>query len=540
MPLRGHLDFASLHCVIGWAQDIDAPDTPVSLVVSVDEKVVGRVLADRYRPDLEEAAIGCGRHAFDLRLTALSPWARHTISVRREGDGAHLPRSPFVLEPASAFDQAAKDSIAQLLSTFAGPDDLDERLQFLLEQTAQLRQLRSNLKSGATDRDDRRWRLWNEASLAEAGAAAPPTRRRALVVTDRIPLPNHDSQSNALLSHICALQRLGFDVSLAPVDLAGDPSQLEAAGVACCLYPWFTSIEDMLRRQRNAFALVYLHRVTTAARYVALVRDHQPHARVVYGVGELLHLRQTVQAGVERRPELAALGERTRLLELTTARQTDAVLTHSTEEAVVLRRYMNPELVHVVPWSVPPRPTTVPFADRHGLAFIGSYENQANVDAATRLVGAILPALDALGTRAPCLLVGSDMPSHLKNLRRDRVEPLGQVDDLAGVFDRVRLTVAPLAFGAGVKGKVLDSLAAGVPCVCTPAATHGLDLPEALTQLVAESPADFARAIQALHDDEALNRTCREAGLAYIRAQAGETQVDAALRAAVDPHAAGR
>ena len=64
MPLRGHLDFASLHCVIGWAQDIDAPDTPVSLVVSVDEKVVGRVLADRYRPDLEEAAIGCGRHAF--------------------------------------------------------------------------------------------------------------------------------------------------------------------------------------------------------------------------------------------------------------------------------------------------------------------------------------------------------------------------------------------------------------------------------------------------------------------------------------------
>jgi hypothetical protein len=57
------------------------------------------------------------------------------------------------------------------------------------------------------------------------------------------------------------------------------------------------------------------------------------------------------------------------------------------------------------------------------------------------------------------------MPAAVRRLAGPGVLALGQVAELAEVFDRVRLTVAPLRYGAGVKGKVLDSLAAGVPCV---------------------------------------------------------------------------
>ena len=63
----------------------------------------------------------------------------------------------------------------------------------------------------------------------------------------------------------------------------------------------------------------------------------------------------------------------------------------------------------------------------------------------------------------------------------------------------MRLTVAPLAFGAGIKGKVLESLAAGVPCVCSPIAAEGLDLPEALTRWIAGDTHGLARAILTLH-----------------------------------------
>ena len=276
------------------------------------------------------------------------------------------------------------------------------------------------------------------------------------------------------------------------------------------------------------------------------MRDTQRRARLVYGVADLYHLRTARQAEVEGRADLAAYAEHLRVLELNAARASDAVITHSPHEAAILRTHLPPERVHVVPWAVAPRPVAVPFAARRGLAFVGGYRHRPNVDAARFLIEAVMPELAALGAgrpgaELPCLLAGSGMPESLRALAAARpgVEPVGWVPDLSPLFARVRLSVAPLAYGAGVKGKVLDSLAAGVPCLCTPAAAEGLDLPEPLAGLVSATPAGLARAILALHEDEALNRACAAAGLAYIAARNGEARVDARMRGALGLPAAG-
>src|SRR6185437_16188603 len=75
------------------------------------------------------------------------------------------------------------------------------------------------------------------------------------------------------------------------------------------------------------------------------------------------------------------------------------------------------------------------------------------------------------------------------------------------VFDRVRLTVAPLRFGAGIKGKVLNSFAAGIPCVMTPIGAEGLSLDRELQNLVATSAEELADKIAKLHrETETLSR----------------------------------
>jgi len=127
------------------------------------------------------------------------------------------------------------------------------------------------------------------------------------------------------------------------------------------------------------------------------------------------------------------------------------------------------------------------------------------------------------------LCVGSDMDESLR-LAGDGLVPVGYVADLAEIFGRVRVTVAPLAFGAGIKGKVLESFAGGVPCVCTPIAAEGLDLPEKLRICIAESPATIAATLQRLHEDEALNAACRAAGLDYVATELSETRIDAQMR----------
>lgn len=240
-----------------------------------------------------------------------------------------------------------------------------------------------------------------------------------------------------------------------------------------------------------------MHRGVTASRYVALARDHQTRARLIFSVADLHHLRLSRQADIEGRPELLSYSKHVRIKELSAAWQADSVLTHSSVEAEILRRHMPQEKVHVVPWSLTPKPTTVSFAERRGLAFVGGYGHRPNVDAALWLVDTVMPKIEAFGGSLRCLLVGSNMPDVLRNLQRHAVEPADYVEKLSAVFDRVRITVAPLSFGAGVKGKVLDSLAAGIPCVCTPAAAEGMDLPQALLDLVAATPVDLARSIRA-------------------------------------------
>ncbi|MDP4006937.1 glycosyltransferase [Methylobacterium sp. NEAU K] len=515
MALHGHVDWLSHRQMIGWARDDAAPDTAVSLVVSVDGRVVGRCLADRPRDDLVRAGIGHGRHGFDFAFPAgaLPALARCTVAVRQEGDGAMLPGSPRALDPITAFDEDLQERLAQALAEPVDDVERDRRLAFLLNQVQRLR-------SGHAERRN---------------VLSCQSRPRALVIDAVMPGLGRDAGSNAILSHMRSLQRLGYAVTFVPTDLWADGAALEAEGITCCLHPWYASVEEVLRRNAGAFALVYLHRVDTAGRYSQLARDTQRSARLIYSVADLHHLRIARQADVEDRADLAAYAEHLRFLELTAACAADAVITHSIVEAALLRRHIPGERVHVVPWAVSTRPTTVPFAERQGLAFIGGYGHRPNVDAAHLLIEAVMPEVATLSPAKPCLLVGSRMPESLRTLAASRphIEAVGHVVDLESIFDRVRLTVAPLAYGAGVKGKVLDSLAAGVPCVCTPAAAEGIVLPKLIAELVADTPVGLARSIAALHGDEPLNRACAKAGLAFVAEQCREARVDAQMRAVV-------
>jgi glycosyltransferase involved in cell wall biosynthesis len=186
-----------------------------------------------------------------------------------------------------------------------------------------------------------------------------------------------------------------------------------------------------------------------------------------------------------------------------------------------------------VRWEVAPRPTRVPFAKRRGFAFIGGYGHPANLDAARWLISEIIPLVHAQEPGLECLLVGDGMPDGLRQRCGNGVVALGQVNDISEIFDRVRLTVAPLRYGAGIKGKVVDSLAAGVPCVLSPIAAEGLPLPRELRRSIASDVDEIAALIVRLHQDGHANAAAATAGHAMIRDEFTFAQVTEALRDAV-------
>jgi hypothetical protein len=361
---------------------------------------------------------------------------------------------------------------------------------------------------------------------------------RALVIDERTPVAARDAGSQAVLSHMRALQRLGYAVSfaaaedMAPADAAA--RALTEAGITPCRVPFYSSAEDVLRRQAGCFDLIYLHRAHTAAHYLALARSCNPQARIVYSVADLHHVRLARQAAVEDRPEVLAASNHLRLAESVAVWSANAVITHSAAEVEVLRRLAPQANIHHVPWDVPLTATRVPFAARRGVAFIGAYAHAPNADAAHWLAETIMPLVWRTDPSITCVLVGTDMPRAVRRLARPGIVAVGRVDDLGtAVFDRVRLTVAPLRYGAGINGKVLASLAAGVPCAMSPVAAEGMPLCGTLGKLVGSDPDALAALICRLHDDRMANAGAADAGLAMIGRHFSAATVTASLQAAI-------
>ncbi len=541
--LNGHVDVLNAREVAGWVRDATRPEAAVSVLVLDNDKLVGRVVANRYRADLSRAGIGEGRHGFVFEFPLpLNPAERHAIRLRSEVDGEEFPPSPLILEPSRSFDTSLQELVSSILAQCGQEEDIPRKIEFLATELDRLMQRLAEHDSNQAARVQyRRLReRWVRSPGAErafqAAEIAPAPARRILVIDDRFPRADRDAGSNAILSHMQSLKRLGFEVTfVASGDFAADErdrSALEAVGLHYCSAPFYGSVEEVLRRQTGEFDAVYFHRVANAVKYGELAQQHQPRARRIFSVADLHHLRLSRQAEVERRPDLKPVASRTRFLEIFAAAATDAVITHSSYEAELLRRQVWPAKVHLVRWTVAPQPTAVPFRDRRGIAFIGGFGHEPNRDAVRWLVSEIMPLIRAENPAIECLIVGSGLEAH-QRLSGDGVVVLGQVPSLAEVFDRVRLTVAPIAFGAGIKGKVLDSMAAGVPCVATPVAAEGLDLPEMLRVLVAESPTAIAATVCRLHEDEALNAACGAAGLDYVASHLSETRIDEEMRGAL-------
>jgi glycosyltransferase involved in cell wall biosynthesis len=366
-----------------------------------------------------------------------------------------------------------------------------------------------------------RRRIARRAGLFYA-APRPAELPRALVVDSRRPELGRDGGSNAILDHIRALQTAGFAVSfLALSD---------------------TSFGEFARKHADAFDLVYLHRIETATRCLKAARQYFD-AQIVYSVADLHHVRLKGQSRFDQKRGSALIQEAqtVALQELAAAVTADCVITHSIAEAAQLNQLetiARANKVRVVPWTVPITPVQTSFAHRTGVAFIGNFAHAPNRDAARWLVNEIMPLVWRNAPEVQCLIAGSDLTTDLRQqLARPRVTVLGRVQRLGEVFERCRLTVAPLRFGAGLKDKVLRSMAAGLPCVGTVEAFSGM--PELPTDILdvcqGEGASDLATAIVAMHRDQEANARCADRGLRYVAEFYNQARVDALMRDLVEP-----
>ncbi len=367
---------------------------------------------------------------------------------------------------------------------------------------------------------------WQERLRRHRPSGAAPelekeraVRRRILVLDHRLPTPDQDAGSVRMTAIFRALRELGFKVTFLPLNLwRHEPycSELQRVGVEVLYAPFVTSVNDFLQRSGPLYDAVFISRLSTARDVFHQVRRSCKNAKLFFDTVDLHFLRETRRSELEGDEKLAAEAMETMRRELEIAGLADATLVVSpVEKALLLEADPNLE-VHILSNIHSPRKPGAAFGARKDLLFIGGFEHPPNLDGVCWFAREILPLVARELPQIVLHLVGSRATEEVRALGSERVRVWGFVPDVDPFFAECRLSVAPLRYGAGVKGKVGHSLALGLPCVATTVAAEGMDLAHERELLIADDPAGFAAAVVRLYRDEELWCRLSEAGMKVI------------------------
>ncbi len=341
---------------------------------------------------------------------------------------------------------------------------------------------------------------------------------RILVIDQITPEPDSDAGSVTAFEIMRGLRDLGYKITFAPCsNFAYIPNYsdlLAAIGIESILYPGVASFRQHMATFGKDYDAAVIFRVSTARDYLGTVKQYAPQAKLVFHTSDLHFLRE------ERATELHA-GQRsraaaTREAELATIAAAAITIVHSHHEKDVIAAALPQAPVAVFPWIYEPRGKGRSFSQRRDLIFVGSYRHDPNVDAVEYFAADIMPLLADRLEGVSFIAAGSNPPPSVTGLAGPRIRVPGFLPDIEGPLMNARVMVAPLRYGAGLKGKIVSAMACGLPVVTTSIGAEGMALTPGEHVLVADGAEAFADSVVQLYQDEALWRRLSEAGLDYV------------------------
>jgi len=367
---------------------------------------------------------------------------------------------------------------------------------------------------------------------------------RVLVANGDLPPPDRDAGSLRLFRILELLVADGHRVTL--IGRAGIGQELCAArlaGLGVEVFPIDrTRLRDLgapvegpdldfrqlLACRRFDIALLSFYEI--AEQYLPLIRAVSPLTRVVIDTVDVHYVREL--RGAQLSGDLAAIAaaQRTRAREQAIYQAADALVAVSEDDGAVLRGLAPGVPVFIVSTIHTPAGATPGFERRSGLVFVGSFPHIPNVDAIVHFQHDTWPIVRAALPGARVMIIGTMPPPAVLALRGDGVQVIGWVPEVAPYLDAARVSIAPLRYGAGVKGKIGEALSRGLPVVTTSIGAEGMQLRSGEHALVADNPSSFAAAVSRLHEDRALWERLATAGRTHVENRLGIAAAREALR----------
>lgn len=362
------------------------------------------------------------------------------------------------------------------------------------------------------------------AAGCQAEAAKPPRWRPdvndgakwILMAESRIPMPEVNGASVRLFHIIKILVSRGskiFFISDHPhsayhwvlndiKEIAAHEQKLRQLGVQV-VYGRELAFQH-LRKYGARYDHAFLFYPDVAFAYAPIVKTYCPNATIVFDPVDLHSVRLERESQIKRDSRIRAEADQYRRKETYLFDECDVTTAISEDEAEVIRA-MNPEThIELLRNIFDEQTPSLPYDSRGGLIFIGHYLHSPNVDAVRYFVEEIFPLIRSDIPDVKFKIIGSNPTEDIRKISAPGVQFVGFLEDLDATFAHARVFVAPLRYGAGVKGKIGQSMSYGLPVVTTTIGAEGMRLVHGTTALIADNPGTFAQEVARLYRDRAL------------------------------------
>jgi glycosyltransferase involved in cell wall biosynthesis len=348
-------------------------------------------------------------------------------------------------------------------------------------------------------------------------------RARILWVEACMLTPDQDSGSLRTIRLLRILVQMGCKVTFIADNLDGaEPyrTQLAKEGIEVLHAPYCQSVEEHLKKHGDEYDVITLCRHYIAIQHVATVRAVNRRAQIWFDTIDLHYLRSRRQFALDNKKSTQDRAELAYREEMSVIADSDVTLVVSDIEVEELAKEAPEARVAVVSNIHEPQADIPNHEGRAGVMFVGGFQHPPNIDAVEFFANEIWPLYRESVPNAQAFIIGSKMPDRLRQFGEEKgLTMLGFVEDLEPYYQQCLMAIAPLRYGAGVKGKVNQALSYGLPLVGSAMSVEGMSVRDHEEVLIAESPDEFAAAMQSLHEDVELWAKLSRQGQASLESE---------------------
>lgn len=412
---------------------------------------------------------------------------------------------------------------------------------FHIEGVSHGRDESSGIKSYQRANARKFFKRWQQILSAHRENAAEPsleahrvTRSNILVVEACMVTPDQDAGSVRMVNMLRIMRNEGHHVTFIADNLDGNPKYaaiLTRMGIEVLHGQYAGSVRKVLRDRGPTLHAIIFCRYYIATQYVSNVRALAPQALIIFDTVDLHFVREQREAQLLGNAAMVRSAALTRAKELAVIDKSDVTIVVSAVEKALLAKIKPSARIDIVSLINTPISIGAPYAERSGILFIGGFRHAPNVDAIKWFASEVFPIVRRLLPDVVTTVVGSNMPDDVAALSQEGFHVLGFVEDTNPLLGSTRVSIAPLRYGAGIKGKINEAMNHGIPVVATECAIEGMQLVSGRDVLVADDANDFALAIVRLHNDAALWDKLSSAGRANVHAHFSPDAARPAIRA---------